>query len=166
MSHNRLQQILAKFVIVFLVLLAACLPGEEDVITKTPLDPSQVATVSPPVTWMVGDLGWGTVAGRVYDSTTENAVSGARVVCEHYSVSSSARCSGEMTTSDNGRFLFEDIFFHDTDHLIIRVNAPGYQTETFRQDFFIRPGLSIDIALTSLEVSPAPLLHTAAVSIR
>src|SRR5262245_6425787 len=71
-----------------------------------------------------GDLGTGTVFGIVTDTVTGAPIAGASVTCEHSSFTSpeDMRCNQSTVTDQDGKFLFENIFFHDTDTITLTVN--------------------------------------------
>jgi hypothetical protein len=100
----------------------------------------------------VGDLGWGEVHGVVSDAVTGNAISGALVTCEHSSYTSTfpAICSGSMETGIPGVYIFERVFFHDTDTIKLTVSAPGYKPQEFSQNSFTLNDLKVDFVLTPL----------------
>lgn len=75
-----------------------------------------------------GDLGFGTVHGKVTDSNG-SPIPYATVSCEHSSYVGGALCSGRVTADSNGMFVFRPVFFHDTDTIKVIVQAPGYETQ-------------------------------------
>jgi hypothetical protein len=95
----------------------------------------------------VGDLGWGEVHGVVADAVTGNAIAGATVTCEHSSYTSQAKCSGSQVTEIPGVYIFQQVFFHDTDRIKLTVTAPGYQPQEFIQNFFTTNDLTVNFAL-------------------
>jgi hypothetical protein len=109
-----------------------------------------------------GDLGWGSVYGKVIDSVTGNPVANAEIRCGHFSYSSpeNARCRGVTWTNNDGIYSFTPVFFHDTDVITLNVNAPGYKLLEFRQAFFTIPALKADLALdpgvATADISPTP----------
>jgi hypothetical protein len=114
------------------------------------LKANQDPTVATP--FSVGDLGWGEVHGVVSDAVTGKAVVGALVTCEHSSYTSTApaTCSGSMETGIPGVYIFEKVFFHDTDRIKLTVSAPGYKPQEFTQNFFTINDLKVDFVLTPL----------------
>jgi hypothetical protein len=100
----------------------------------------------------VGDLGWGEVHGVVTDAVTGKAIAGALVTCEHRSYTSiaSATCSGSMETGIPGVYIFERVFFHDTDTIKLTVSASGYQKFEYTQNFFSNNDLVANISLTRI----------------
>ncbi len=134
---------------IWLILLASCSPA--DVSDSTPLaSPSS----SPTVIWVVGDLGWGKVTGHVNNAITGEPIPGAIVTCEGFSYTSPARCQGSTTTDANGDFVFENVFFHDTDRITIRVEAPNFVSQTYTQEFFTQPEFYVSVTLMPVGVTP------------
>ena len=92
----------------------------------------RTATQSSPVgiTPNPGDLGWGNVHGKVMDALTGTPIGGATVTCEHHSYISAAPalCSGSVITNADGSYVFERVFFHDTDTINLTFQAAGYQS--------------------------------------
>lgn len=105
--------------------------------------PPPWATVIP----SVGDLGWGSVYGRIIDGNTNAPINGATVKCEHFSYTSPYPCKGVTTTNSDGIYAFTGVFFHDTDRITLIVEAPGYETLRFEQSFFTRPEFHADLGL-------------------
>jgi hypothetical protein len=109
---------------------------------------AQPRIFTPTPTWAVGDLGWGQVRGMVRDTLTGAPVAGAWVTCEHFSYNTYYKhCSGKAATNIDGSFVFENVFFHDTDRITLTVELPGYVTQVFHQDFFTQPTLVVNISL-------------------
>lgn len=73
-----------------------------------------------------GDLGFGTIHGKVTDIYGV-PISNAVVSCEHSSYRGGSLCSGSVTTNADGMYRFSDVFFHDTDTIKVRVDAPGFE---------------------------------------
>ena len=94
-----------------------------------------------------GDLGWGKVHGIVTDAVTGKPIAGATVTCQHSSYTSPAPCSGSITTDAQGMYVFENVFFHDTDTITLTVQAPGYQPKEIKQAFFTMPDWEVNISL-------------------
>lgn len=116
--------------------------------------PPAGATIIP----MPGDLGWGSIHGRIIDGITMRPLVGATVKCEHFSYTSPYRCSGTVTTDTNGFYSFDSIFFHDTDRITLLVEAPGYEPLHFEQSFFTRPDFPANLGLFPLTPTPTPFL--------
>jgi hypothetical protein len=125
--------------LVLALALSACAPGR--------------AGPTPTPTWLVGDLGWGLVLGVVTDGATGNPLAGASVTCRQASYTSPTRCDDEVFTAADGTFLFEPVFFHDTDRVTLEVTAPGYFPGKVVKDSFIQPGLNAAIALAPAGLS-------------
>src|ERR1044071_1275911 len=101
------------------LLMYACVP-----LSPSPTDtPSAEATIPIP-----GDLGFGKITGKVTDAATGQPIPDASVNCEHFSYTSreNDRCHQTTMTDAAGNFLFEHVFFHDTDTITLTVEAKGY----------------------------------------
>lgn len=83
-----------------------------------------------------GDLGWGAIHGKVTDAATGAPIANATVTCEQHSYTPSTPCSGSSTTSADGSYIFNTVYFHDTDTIKLTVQATGYQTKEVTQSFF------------------------------
>jgi hypothetical protein len=119
--------------------------------------PPPGATVIP----SVGDLGWGSIYGIIRDGVTNLPIEGATVKCEHSSYTSPYPCHGITTTNGDGIYAFTGVFFHDTDRITLIVDAPGYASLRFEQDFFTRPEFHADLGLFPLTdgtFTPTPYL--------
>jgi hypothetical protein len=119
--------------------------------------PPPGATIIP----SVGDLGWGSVYGRIIDGVTNLPLEGAIVTCVHSSYTSPYPCNGVTTTNSDGIYAFTGVFFHDTDRITLIVDAPGYTSLRFEQDFFTRPEFHADLGLFPLTYgtfTPTPYL--------
>lgn len=132
---------------------------DASLLTPTPITEFNRETLTPTPTstppW-VGDLGWGNVTGIVSDANTGQPIAGARVTCQHFSykTTTSSLCNDMAFTDDNGKYVFEEIFFHDTDRITIYVEAPGFDPVTFQQDFFTQPELHANISMSPAGVTP------------
>jgi hypothetical protein len=115
-------------------------------------------TLSPTVTstFIAGDLGWGTIHGKVTDAITGAPIVGAKVTCWHYSYTSPALCNTSIITDKDGEFVFTDIYFHDTDHMQVKVESAGYITQTIDVNFFTIPWLIADFSLVPAISSESP----------
>jgi len=100
----------------------------------------------------MGDLGWGEVHGVVADAITGMAIPNATVTCAHSSYTSKPpfTCSGSFVTGIPGVFVFQKVFFHDTDTIKLTVTAPGYQPQEFTQSAFTTNDLMVTFSLTPL----------------
>ncbi len=143
-----------RFLPVLILIFGACnfvnagtTPTPNEVSTPTNV-PSPEATLPP----LPGDLGYGNVTGTVTDAATGQPVAGTTVTCVHYSYTSreSDRCNRTTTTDKDGIFLFEKVFFHDTDTITLTVSAPGYQLMEIKQAIFTMPEWKVDISLNDL----------------
>jgi hypothetical protein len=97
-----------------------------------------------------GDLGVGKITGQVTDAATGSPIPGANVKCEHFSYTSREkdRCHQTTTADAEGKFLFEHVFFHDTDTITLTVEAKGYQSTSQKYNAFTQPLLEADIQLS------------------
>ena len=84
----------------------------------------------------MGDLGWGKVHGIVTDAATSQPIVGATVTCEQSSYGTQIKCAGSVLTEALGVYIFQNVFFHDTDTIKLTVTAPGYQSQEFTQSAF------------------------------
>ena len=118
--------------------------------TSTPTNIPSPAVTLPPIP---GDLGFGNVTGTVTDAASGLPIPNATVTCQHSSYTSkeSDRCNRTTTTDQEGIFLFEKIFFHDTDSIQLSVEAPGYEKADVRQGFFTWNEWKVDIALKAMQ---------------
>jgi hypothetical protein len=98
---------------------------------------------------ITGDLGFGNITGHVVNASTGLPIANATVTCEHFSYTSkeSDRCNRRTTTDQDGGFLFENIFFHDTDSITLIVEATGYETARIKNPFFTWNEWKVDISL-------------------
>jgi len=143
----------ARFFPVLILMLVACnlsdagatsAPTPVAILSPT-IIPSPEVTLAP----LPGDLGFGDITGRITDANTDLPIANATVTCQHYSYTSKEpdRCNRTTTTDQDGVFLFEKIFFHDTDNIKLTVDAPGYQPKEVKQAFFTFPEWKVDIYL-------------------
>jgi hypothetical protein len=108
-----------------------------------------------PTIMIVGDLGYGVVYGTVTNVNTGAPIVGASVTCSHFSYSSPALCSGTTTTDSNGAYVFNNVFFHDTDSITVSVTATGYVSQTFvSSGMFTTPALHANFALVPIGAQP------------
>jgi len=114
---------------------------------NTGTSPSIEATVPIPA-----DLGFGKVFGKVTNSVTGAPIAGATVTCEHssYTSNEAGRCNRSVASDQDGNYLFENVFFHDTDTIILTINAEGYNSTTLRQASFTQAVFEANIQLTSI----------------
>ena len=112
--------------------------------------PPAWATIFP----SAGDLGWGSVYGIIVDGITGLPIQGATVTCEHISDSSPYLCNGVTTTNSAGAYLFDEVFFRETDRITLLVEAPGYVPLLFELASFTRPGSETNLGL--FPATPTP----------
>ena len=108
-------------------------------------------TSSAGITPTPGDLGWGNVHGKVMDAGTGMPIVGAIVTCEHHSYTSTAPalCSGSVVTNAEGSYIFERVFFHDTDTINLTFQAAGYQSLGVGSTAFTVNDMEANIALNA-----------------
>ncbi len=117
-------------------------------------------TWTPPPTntpWIAGDLGPGSVHGKLTDALSGLPIQNASIQCQHHSYTSPQPCQGTTTSDENGEFAFEPVFFHDTDQIILTIQADGYQDYEYREDFFTSAELTAEIALVPAGSTPFPV---------
>lgn len=104
-----------------------------------------------------GDLGFGKVFGKVMDGETGASIANATVTCEHssYNPKEADGCKGSVTTDRDGNYLFENVFFHDTDTIVLTVSADGYNEAVLRQSSFVQALFEANIQLTPVGSLPA-----------
>lgn len=127
-------------------------PSETPVVVLNTATIETAISETPPfiaitTTFIAGDLGWGAIRGEVTDTITGAPIVGATVTCWHYSYISPARCDSSIVTDKDGAYIFTDIYFHDTDHIQMKVEFPGYVTQTIDIRSIITPWLTADFAL-------------------
>jgi hypothetical protein len=108
---------------------------------------NRVAAQAPVSQIIPGDLGVGMIHGTVTDAVTGAPIPDATVICEQHSYTSSPLCSGTLGTPTSGIYAFNNVYFHDTDTITIRVQAPGYETKEVSQNFFTTNDWQANIAL-------------------
>jgi hypothetical protein len=127
------------------------------------VQPTISETPSPIVTntFIVGDLGWGTIHGKVKDATTGAPIVGARVTCRHTSYTSTALCNASVITAEDGTYTFPENFFHDSDRVQLEVESQGYSKQTINVNFFTSPWLNADFALVpAISTEPPQVMCT------
>jgi hypothetical protein len=128
--------------LLFLAIAASCnLPRLNSVST-----PSIVTN-----TFIAGDLGWGTIHGKVTGAGTGTPIVGATVTCQHSSHTSTTLCNTSVVTAEGGTYAFPESFFHDTDRVQLEVKARGFTKQTINVNFLTSPWLNIDVALVAIE---------------
>jgi len=150
MRHPK-RNYLRLFPVLILVVVACNFSSTGTAPVKTPTA-TIVPSVPPPTTTNVpipGDLGFGNVTGEVTDAATSLPIPNVTVTCEHFSYTSNEadRCNRTTITDQDGVFLFEKVFFHDTDTIQLTIEAAGYETTKIKQSFFTWNIWDVDIAL-------------------
>jgi hypothetical protein len=134
-----------RFILLLVLLLGSCNFPNSTLIAVSTSTPSVEPTAPIP-----GDLGFGKISGKVTDSVMDTPIAGATVTCKHFSYTSkeSDRCNRSRTTDQKGSFLFENVFFHDTDTITLIIRAEGYNSTSIKYASFTRPVLEADIQLS------------------
>ena len=143
---------------VFLVLSACGIQNQSaDLVMSTPEDtPVPNALFSPartavaPAITAVGDLGWMVISGSIYDGTSpqNKGIEDALVTLRHHSIVHPPGLIFQEMTSETGAFEFPPLYLHDSDVLILRTEARGYEPlETRRTglEIFYEHDLSISL---------------------
>jgi len=122
-------------------------PGGSSIPT-TIFSPARTA-VAPEVT-SVGDLGWMVISGSVSDGSSpqNKGIYDALVTLRHHSIVHPPGLVFQKMTSETGTFEFPPLYLHDSDVLILRTEARGYETiETRRTglEIFYENDLSISL---------------------
>jgi len=99
-----------------------------------------------------GDLGVGKITGVVTDGSTGVSIADATVTCTHfsYTTDTSKLCHQSVVTDAAGNFVFENIFFHDTDTITLTVQENEYNTFTAKYNSFTYPSLEANIQLSAV----------------
>ncbi len=151
-------------------------PVPTDTDTPAPTASPTVATSAPaaeggeatgaPVTLAVGDLGEITLRGTVMGLNAagqEVPIEGATVTYSHTSMARPEWADAGGTTTDaDGAFVFAPMMLHDTDQVIVRAEAEGYQPQTIQRggvDLYQSDG-RLEFVLRSAEVGATPPTET------
>jgi hypothetical protein len=134
-----------RFILLLVLILSSCNFPNPTLTSSSTETPSVEPTAPIP-----GDLGFGKISGKVTDSVTGTPIAGAAVTCKHFSYTSkeSDRCNRNTTTDAEGSFLFENVFFHDTDTITLTIVAEGYNSNSVKYASFTQPVLEADIQLS------------------
>ncbi len=105
--------------------------------------------VAPEIT-AVGDLGWMVISGSIHDETRlqNKGIDDALVTLRHHSIVHPPGLIFQETTSETGTFEFPPLYLHDSDVLILRTEARGYETSETRHtglEIFYEHDLSISL---------------------
>ena len=138
------KRISLRLILLMLLFLIACNITSPQLPAATEASSSSTSTVP-----IAGDLGFGKVSGKITDLSTGMPLAGATVTCEHFSYvpRETDSCNRSTTTDQQGNFLFEDVFFHDTDTITLTVQATGYNTTTSKYFSFTRAALEANVQL-------------------
>lgn len=93
-----------------------------------------------------GDLGWGSLYGRIVDGATMLPLAGATLTCEHASTSPYP-CMGTVTTNSDGMYVFANVYFLGADRITLLVEAPGYTPLHFEQNVVTQIDFHLDLGL-------------------
>jgi len=121
---------------------------EESPVPDALFSPARTA-VAPEIT-AVGDLGWMVISGSIYDGTSpqNKGIEDALVTLRHHSIVHPPGLIFQEMTDETGTFEFHPLYLHDSDVLILRTEAQGYETlETRRTglEIFYEHDLSISL---------------------
>jgi hypothetical protein len=120
--------------------------AEDSPVPNGLFSPARTA-VAPEIT-AVGDLGWMVISGLIYYGTSpqNNGIEDALVTLRHHSIVHPPGLIFQEVTDETGTFEFPPLYLHDSDVLILRTEARGYETlETRRTglEIFYEHDLSI-----------------------
>ena len=150
---------LLVFVMGAFFVLSACgiQTQSADPVMSTPEDsPVPTALFSPartavaPEITVVGDLGWMVISGSIYDGAKlrNKGIEDALVTLRHHSIVHPPGLIFQEMTSETGTFEFPPLYLHDSDVLILRAEARGYETSETRRtglEIFYEHDLSISL---------------------
>jgi hypothetical protein len=108
---------------------------------------NRVATQTSVSQVVPGDLGIGMIHGTITNAVTGAPIPDATITCEQHSYTSSPLCSGTLGTPTSGIYAFNNVYFHDTDTITIKVQAAGYESKQVSQTFFTTNDWEANIAL-------------------
>ena len=108
---------------------------------------NRVVAQAPASQIIPGDLGVGMIHGTITDAVTGAPISDATVICEQHSYTFSPLCLGTLGTPTSGIYAFNNVYFHDTDTITIRVVAAGYETKEVSRTAFTTNSWEANIAL-------------------
>lgn len=126
-------------------------------------EPAAAPSTPTPRPLGLGDLGYGSIKGRVTDAQTGSPLVNAKVICQHdaNSADPAITCNRTTETNKNGEFLFENILFNKDDIFGIRIEADGFQGVNIVQAFPSRPGIDLgEIQLKAGSSGPAVVEDT------
>jgi len=105
---------------------------EESPVPNALFSPARTA-VAPEVT-VVGDLGWLVISGSIYDGTSpqNKGIEDALVTLRHHSIVHPPGLIFQGMTSESGTFEFPPLYLHDSDVLILRTEAQGFEPSETR----------------------------------
>ena len=141
-----------RVLVILLFLLPACTifsPATPNARSSDTLFPTESPTL-----FVAGDLGWGNVSGVVTDGVSGAPIAGAIVTCEHSSYTSPSMCNTTTVTDADGFFIFERIFFHDTDRITLRVEVSDYYPQFYEKDFFDQPEFYLNVSMFPTTYTP------------
>ncbi|MBN1679344.1 MAG: carboxypeptidase regulatory-like domain-containing protein [Anaerolineae bacterium] len=140
-------------------------PAATEEETPPTIETVEVAVASPEVT-VVGDLGEKTVFGTVLSGDNNEPVAGVSVSYSHSSiVNTDISGSGTVQTDFDGRFLVGPLFLHDTDQIVVSVEAAGYDAQRIQRsglETWTNPQFDIVLVLSGIAAPAAGEIETAA----
>jgi hypothetical protein len=142
-----------RFILPLALIFVSCNlsnPGPVSTSTKTPFAITSASSPVESTAPIPGDLVFGEISGKVTDYATGVPIAGATVTCKHFSYTSkeSDRCNRSTTTDQDGSYLLEYVFFHDTDTITLIVEATGYKPASLKPASFMLAVLKADIQLS------------------
>ncbi len=157
MNHSSTPGLIAASGALFLLSACGIQTQSADPVTGAPESSSAPATlfapartaVAPEIT-AVGDLGWMVISGSIYDrdSSQNKTIADALVTLRHHSIVHPPGLIFQELTTETGAFEFPPIYLHDSDVLILRTEAQGYEPSETRRtglDIFYERDVSISL---------------------
>ncbi len=144
-----------------IILISACSSGTEPSPGQplpdwaAPADIHQPAsTIQSPEKTVVGDLGWKSIRGVIQSAQTGNLnVEGAELTLRHHSIVHPPGIELTTQVGADGSYMFPEIFLHDTDVLILRVDIddrPPVELRFTGEEAFHRTSVDIDLDNTEI----------------
>jgi hypothetical protein len=160
--------LLAVLTLALLVTSCSALPGpiapptlSQDMSNFINAQMTAIATDLPrPTATPNGDLGWGDIQGKVTDSITHLPIVGAKITCQHFSVTSTAPCNASVLTGLDGKYIFPNVYFVDGDYFQLKVQAPGYIDQTVYVNTVRTPNPVVNVSLAVIATATPQIVCT------